>query len=141
MNALISAKNISVIKSGKNILNDVSIDINKNDFITIIGPNGAGKSMLLKCLMGFYKPNIGAIKTKPNLKFGYMPQNLDVIKTIPMKAKLFITIKKKFDKISLKKVISEVTGKGMESLSIFISSRIQVFTSLEVNSSMEEFST
>ena len=107
MNALISAKNISVIKSGKNILNDVSIDINKNDFITIIGPNGAGKSMLLKCLMGFYKPNIGDIKTKPNLKFGYMPQNLDVIKTIPMKAKLFITIKKKFDKISLKKVISE----------------------------------
>tara|TARA_B100001027_G_scaffold12249_1_gene7451 strand:+ start:88 stop:810 length:723 start_codon:yes stop_codon:yes gene_type:complete len=107
MNALISAKNISVIKSGKNILNDVSIDINKNDFITIIGPNGAGKSMLLKCLMGFYKPNIGVIKTKPNLKFGYMPQNLDVIKTIPMKAKLFITIKKKFDKISLKKVISE----------------------------------
>lgn len=107
MNALISAKNISVIKSGKNILNDVSIDINKNDFITIIGPNGAGKSMLLKCLMGFYKPNIGVINTKPNLKFGYMPQNLDVIKTIPMKAKLFITIKKKFDKISLKKVISE----------------------------------
>ena len=107
MNALISAKNISVIKSGKNILNDVSIDINKNDFITIIGPNGAGKSMLLKCLMGFYKPNSGTIKTKPNLKFGYMPQNLDVIKTIPMKAKLFITIKKKFDKISLKKVISE----------------------------------
>ena len=36
MNALISAKNISVIKSGKNILNDVSIDINKNDFITIM---------------------------------------------------------------------------------------------------------
>ena len=107
MNALISAKNINVIKMGKNILKDVSIDIKKNDFITIIGPNGAGKSMLLKCLMGFYKPNIGDIKTKPNLKFGYMPQNLDVIKTIPMKAKLFITIKKKFDKISLKKVISE----------------------------------
>ena len=107
MNALISAKNINVIKTGKNILKDVSIDINKNDFITIIGPNGAGKSMLLKCLMGFYKPNSGIIKTKPNLKFGYMPQNLDIIKTIPMKAKSFITIKKKYDKISLKKVISE----------------------------------
>ena len=107
MNALISAKNINVIKTGKNILKDVSIDINKNDFITIIGPNGAGKSMLLKCLMGFYKPNSGIIKTKPNLKFGYMPQNLDIIKTIPMKAKSFITVKKKYDKISLKKVISE----------------------------------
>tara|TARA_Y100000996_G_C22522715_1_gene643160 strand:+ start:265 stop:1011 length:747 start_codon:yes stop_codon:yes gene_type:complete len=107
MNALISAKNINVIKTGKNILKDVSIDIKKNDFITIIGPNGAGKSMLLKCLMGFYKPNSGIIKTKPNLKFGYMPQNLDIIKTIPMKAKSFITVKKKYDKISLKKVISE----------------------------------
>ena len=107
MNSLISAKNINVIKTGKKILKDVSIDINKNDFITVIGPNGAGKSMLLKCLMGFYKPNSGIIKTKPNLKFGYMPQNLDVIKTIPMKAKSFIIIKKKFDKVSLKKVISE----------------------------------
>ena len=70
MNALISAKNINVIKTGKKILKDVTIDINKNDFITVIGPNGAGKSMLLKCLMGFYKPNSGIIKTKPNLKFG-----------------------------------------------------------------------
>ena len=66
MNALISAKNINVIKTGKNILKDVSININKNDFITIIGPNGAGKSMLLKCIMGFYQPNSGIIKRKPN---------------------------------------------------------------------------
>ena len=107
MNSLISATNINVIKSGKAILKDVNIKINKNDFITIIGPNGAGKSMLLKCIMGFYKPNSGVIKSKINLKLGYMPQNLDVIKTIPIKAKKFITLKKKFDKISLKKVILE----------------------------------
>ena len=107
MNSLISATNINVIKSGKEILKDVNIKINKNDFITIIGPNGAGKSMLLKCIMGFYKPNSGVIKSKINLKLGYMPQNLDIIKTIPIKAKKFITLKKKFDKISLKKVILE----------------------------------
>ena len=107
MNALISAININVIKTGKNILKDVSININKNDFITIIGPNGAGKSMLLKCIMGFYQPNSGIIKRKPNLKLGYMPQNLDIIKTIPIKVQKFITLKKKFDKISLQKVILE----------------------------------
>ena len=107
MNSLISATNINVIKSGKAILKDVNIKINKNDFITIIGPNGAGKSMLLKCIMGFYKPNSGVIKSKNNLKLGYMPQNLDIIKTIPIMAKKFITLKKKFDKISLKKVILE----------------------------------
>ena len=107
MNSLISATDVNVSKSGKTILKDVSIQINKNDFITIIGPNGAGKSMLLKCIMGFYQPNSGIIKIKPNLKLGYMPQNLDIIKTIPIKVQKFITLKKKFDKISLQKVILE----------------------------------
>lgn len=107
MNSLISATDVNVSKSGKTILKDVSIKINKNDFITIIGPNGAGKSMLLKCIMGFYQPNSGIIKIKPNLKLGYMPQNLDIIKTIPIKVQKFITLKKKFDKISLQKVILE----------------------------------
>ena len=65
-NALISANNISVIKNQKSILRDIDIEINKNDFITIIGPNGAGKSMLLKCLMGFYKPHKGDIRKKKN---------------------------------------------------------------------------
>ena len=55
-NALISAKNVSVLKNQKSILENIDIQINKKDFITIIGPNGAGKTMLLKCLMGFYKP-------------------------------------------------------------------------------------
>ena len=60
INALISAKNISVIKNQKSILKNIDIQINKNDFVSIIGPNGAGKTMLLKCLMGFYKPEFGA---------------------------------------------------------------------------------
>ena len=64
INALISANNISVIKNHKAILKNIDIQINKNDFITIIGPNGAGKTMLLKCLMGFYKPDFGIIKKK-----------------------------------------------------------------------------
>ena len=77
-NALISANNISVIKNQKSILRDIDIEINKNDFITIIGPNGAGKSMLLKCLMGFYKPDKGDIRKKKNLKIGYMAQNINI---------------------------------------------------------------
>ena len=50
--------------------------------------------MLLKCIMGFYKPNSGVIKSKINLKLGYMPQNLDIIKTIPIKAKIYYFEKK-----------------------------------------------
>jgi len=107
-NALISAKNVSVLKHQKSILENIDIQINKNDFITIIGPNGAGKTMLLKCLMGFYKPTSGIIERKEKLKIGYMPQSISVINTMPMTVKDFITVRKEYDDISLNKVITEV---------------------------------
>ena len=107
-NALISATNVSVLKNQKSILKNIDIKINKNDFITIIGPNGAGKTMLLKCLMGFYKPNFGEIQKKDKLKIGYMPQSINIINTMPMMVKNFITVRKKYDDISFKQVISEV---------------------------------
>ena len=108
INALISASNVSVFKHHKNILKNIDIQINKNDFITIIGPNGAGKTMLLKCLMGFYKPNFGEVQKKNKLKIGYMPQSINVINTMPMTVKNFITVRKKYDDISFEQVISEV---------------------------------
>lgn len=107
INGLIAAKNISVIKAEKAILQNIDIQINKNDFVTIIGPNGAGKSMLLKCLMGFYKPDVGEIIKKQNVKIGYMPQNINVINTMPLDVKTFITLRKKYDNISFKQVILE----------------------------------
>jgi len=107
-NALISAKNVSVLKNQKSILENIDIQINKKDFITIIGPNGAGKTMLLKCLMGFYKPTSGMIERKEKLKIGYMPQSINVINTMPITVKDFITVKKKYDDVSLHKVITEV---------------------------------
>ena len=54
---LIKAENVFVIRQDKEILKNINLEINHNDFITIIGPNGAGKSMLLKCLLGFFKHN------------------------------------------------------------------------------------
>ena len=108
INALISASNVSVFKHNKSILKNIDIQINKNDFITIIGPNGAGKTMLLKCLMGFYKPNFGEIQKKDKLKIGYMPQSINVINTMPMTVKNFITVRKKYDDISFQQVISEI---------------------------------
>ena len=108
-NALISAKNVSVLKHQKSILDNIDIQINKNDFITIIGPNGAGKTMLLKCLMGFYKPTSGRIERKEKLKIGYMPQSISIINTMPITVKDFITVRKEYDDISLNKVITEVS--------------------------------
>ncbi len=107
INSLIRASNVSVYKNQKAILKNIDIKINKKDFISIIGPNGAGKTMLLKCLMGFYKPDVGQIERKNSLKIGYMPQNINIVNTMPISVKSFITLRKKFDEFSFKQVVSE----------------------------------
>jgi ATP-binding cassette, subfamily B, bacterial CvaB/MchF/RaxB len=43
------------------VLNNVVLDINSGDFITIIGPTGSGKSTLMKLLLGLQLPTEGTI--------------------------------------------------------------------------------
>lgn len=45
----------------KAALNDLSINVNAGDFITVIGNNGAGKSTLLNCIAGVHIPDRGQI--------------------------------------------------------------------------------
>ncbi|QZO76758.1 ABC transporter ATP-binding protein [Helcococcus kunzii] len=45
----------------KNILNNVSVEVERGKFIGIIGPNGSGKSTLFKCLMGEVTPKSGMV--------------------------------------------------------------------------------
>ena len=107
MNTLISAQNVSVIRQGKAILNDVSISVGKQDFMTIIGPNGAGKSMLLKCLMGLFQPEKGTVSRQNDLKIGYVPQRLTPDHSMPITARRFLSLRKKTDPANLDKTIEE----------------------------------
>ena len=93
--ALISAKNISLRYDNRLILDDVSLDLTKNDFITIIGPNGAGKSTLLKTLIGLITPDQGQVTRQDGLKIGYIPQKLQVEASLPITTQSFICLNKK----------------------------------------------
>ncbi len=42
-------------------LDHVSIDVPAGQFHVLLGENGAGKSTLVKCIMGFYQPDEGAL--------------------------------------------------------------------------------
>ena len=43
-------------------LEDVGISVKPQTFHAVVGENGAGKSTLAKCLLGFYKPDVGEVK-------------------------------------------------------------------------------
>ena len=101
METLIQAIGLYVNRHSKDILKDVSLEVKNNDFITIVGPNGAGKSILLECLMGTFIPNSGSIKRKKNISIGYIPQNFNLEKSIPISVKIFLNLKKKFLQFNL----------------------------------------
>ena len=42
-------------------LNDISININEGEIVSLIGPNGSGKSTLLRVISRLLKPNSGSI--------------------------------------------------------------------------------
>ena len=104
---LIQASNITVSRQGSKILEDVSVVVGDHDFLTVIGPNGAGKSMLLKCLMGFYAPDIGEIRKMNGLRVGYVPQNFAPEHTMPISVRRFLTLRKKTEKAAIEEVAQE----------------------------------
>ena len=61
------------------ILNGVSIHIEKGEIVSIIGPNGAGKSTLLKTIIGMLKPRSGSILFKGQDIAGMTTHNIVAI--------------------------------------------------------------
>ena len=104
---LIQASNINVSRQGNKILENVSVVVGDHDFLTVIGPNGAGKSMLLKCLMGFYAPDIGKIQKMNGLSVGYVPQHFAPEHTMPISVRRFLTLRKKIEKAAIEEIAQE----------------------------------
>jgi len=71
---LIALESISKSFAEKNVLQNVSMTVNRGEITTIIGPNGAGKSSLVRVILGLITPDQGNIKRSKDLVIGYMPQ-------------------------------------------------------------------
>lgn len=61
MSTVIKCENVSVIRTKKQILHDISLEANPGELIAILGPNGAGKSTLLGVLAGDLSPETGNV--------------------------------------------------------------------------------
>ena len=61
MNKIIELKNISKAFDGETVLDDISLDIYDNEFITLLGPSGCGKTTTLRIIGGFEQPDKGDV--------------------------------------------------------------------------------
>jgi ABC-type bacteriocin/lantibiotic exporter with double-glycine peptidase domain len=48
-------------QDGPLVLQDVSFDISPGEFVAIVGPSGSGKSTVMRLMLGFESPTVGAV--------------------------------------------------------------------------------
>jgi zinc transport system ATP-binding protein len=99
---IVTINNLNLRSNSDIILDDVSFEIKKGDFLGIIGPNGAGKTTLFKCMLGLNKDYSGTIKIfnkeikkdykKIYKKIGYIPQSNNFDQRFPATVKEIIQL-------------------------------------------------
>ena len=92
LEALLGARKVSLVKSGRTILDRIDLDLMPGEIITVIGPNGAGKTSLVRVLLGVEPPTSGTLQRQPGLVVGYVPQRFDIDRAIPMTVERFLML-------------------------------------------------
>ncbi len=58
---IIRCENIHKKFKSKTVLEDISFDVNRGEFLSLLGPSGCGKTTILRMLIGIEKPSSGRI--------------------------------------------------------------------------------
>ncbi|WP_277111108.1 ABC transporter ATP-binding protein [Chryseobacterium taklimakanense] len=101
-------------------LNDINLNIDKNEIIGLLGPNGAGKSTLMKSIVGALKIDEGQIifhgkditkaETESKKNIGFLPENNPLYNE--MYVKEYLSFVAEIHKISKSRVeeVTELVG-------------------------------
>lgn len=57
---------------------EISFEVDKEEFVSFVGPSGCGKTTLLMCIAGLIPPSSGAVKVK-GMEVNGPPQNLVLV--------------------------------------------------------------
>ena len=88
--------------SGRRVVDDISIEMNKGEIVGLLGPNGAGKTTTFYMLIGLVKPNKGKVfyddvnitkmpmYKRSRLGLGYLPQEPSIFKKLTVEQNILI---------------------------------------------------
>ena len=85
---IISLNNVVKAFDGTNVVDNISLDIKKGQFVTILGPSGCGKTTTLRMIGGFETPTSGTILLN-NKDITKLPPYKRPINTVFQKYALF----------------------------------------------------
>ena len=120
---ILQVSNLSVNRSGVEVISDINLSVNCGEFVGIVGPNGAGKTTLILTILGILKPRKGHVSLSKAIsgKVGWVPQ---AATSLPKNMKItvrefiqlgtldsatwFLPFGTKYDKQNISKIIETV---------------------------------
>ncbi len=90
--SFLSVEGLNVSYKQNHVLEDITFQIQRGQFVCVIGPNGGGKSTLLKALVGLLPIRSGIIR-KQARNIGYVPQQLRIDPAVPLRVDEFLSLK------------------------------------------------
>ena len=99
---MIETKGLVKTYSGRRVVDDVSITVNRGEIVGLLGPNGAGKTTTFYQVVGLVKPQSGDIfldsqnithlpmHKRARLGLGYLPQEPSIFKKLTVEENLMV---------------------------------------------------
>ncbi len=79
MAALLELRNVTLAFGGLTVLQELDLEVNEGEIVSVIGPNGAGKTTLFNVVTGVYKPHEGDIVFEGRSIVGLPPHRINQI--------------------------------------------------------------
>lgn len=73
-------------------MEDVDLSVAPGEIVTLIGPNGSGKTTFLRAALGLIKPDKGEVRRRSGLTVGYVPQRVEIDRTLPLTLRRFVLL-------------------------------------------------
>lgn len=111
---LLGCRGLGVRLGGREVLRAVDFALEPGEIVTVIGPNGSGKSTLLRALIGAQDCATGEVVRKDGLRVGYVPQRLDLDRTMPLTVGRFLCMPRRYPGAAVSRALARVGAEGLE---------------------------
>jgi zinc transport system ATP-binding protein len=85
--SLLALRDVVFAYDREPILDRVSLEVGRRDFLAVVGPNGGGKTTLLKVMLGLLTPQEGTVErgVRRRSGLGYVPQFATFDRDFPLR--------------------------------------------------------
>lgn len=105
---LIHLEGMGVESGHRWLVQNVDLDVHRGEIVTLIGPNGSGKSTTARVVTGVLKPSVGRVDRLAGLRIGYVPQKLNVDRTLPLTVRRLMNLTGTYERAEIEHILEEV---------------------------------